>query len=95
MMYIKGGDDLVEGGTEAGAAVSKDYGDNRYHGPKDEYNPDWDWSGVMDDLQLFYQIGRSMAMSTSWPNWVEGDEFRAARDESRKGVDDNSISSSC
>jgi len=26
-----------------------------------------------------------MAMSTSWPNWVEGDEFRAIRDESCAG----------
>lgn len=82
MLYIDGGEDLVEGGSEAGAAVAKDYRDNRYHGPKDEYNPDWDWSGVMADLQLYYRLGRMMAESTSWPNWVEGDEFRATRDES-------------
>jgi hypothetical protein len=25
-----------------------------------------------------------MAISTSWPNWNEGDEFRAIRDESCK-----------
>ncbi|MEZ5708218.1 MAG: M28 family metallopeptidase [Blastomonas sp.] len=85
MLYIDGGEDLVDGGTEAGAAVAKDYTENRYHGPKDEYDPDWNWAGVMGDLQLFYQIGRSMAMSTSWPNWVEGDEFRAIRDKSRSG----------
>lgn len=82
MLYIDGGEDLVEGGSEAGAAVAKDYRDNRYHGPKDEYNPDWDWSGVMADLQLYYRLGRMMAESSSWPNWVEGDEFRATRDES-------------
>jgi len=83
MLYVDGGEDLIEGGTEAGAAVAKDYTDNRYHGPKDEYNPDWDWSGVMADVQLFYRLGRMLAMSDSWPNWVEGDEFRAKRDESR------------
>ena len=33
------------------------------------------------DLQLFYRIGRMLAMSESWPNWVEGDEFKATRDE--------------
>ncbi|MFL0355035.1 M28 family metallopeptidase [Erythrobacter sp. GH1-10] len=82
MLYINGGQDLVEGGTEAGKAVADDYRANRYHGPKDEFNEDWDWSGVMSDLQLFYRIGRMMAMSTSWPNWNEGDEFRATRDES-------------
>ena len=82
MLYIAGGEDLVEGGREAGEAVSKDYRDNRYHGPKDEFDEDWDWSGVMADLQLYYRLGRMMAMSTSWPNWVDGDEFRGIRDES-------------
>ncbi len=82
MLYLDGGEDLIEGGREAGAAVAADYRENRYHGPKDEYDENWDWSGVMADLQLFYRIGRSMATSTSWPNWNEGDEFRATRDES-------------
>ena len=82
MLYIDGGEDLVEGGREAGEAIAKDYRDNRYHGPKDEFDEEWDWSGVMADLQLYYRLGRMMAMSTSWPNWVEGDEFRAVRDES-------------
>lgn len=82
MLYIDGGEDLVEGGKEAGAAIAADYTENRYHGPKDEFNEDWDWSGVMADLQLFYRIGRMLAESTSWSNWNEGDEFRATRDES-------------
>ena len=81
MLYVDGGEDLVDGGTEAGAAVALDYRENRYHGPKDEYDPNWDWSGVMADLQLFYRLGRMLGMSTSWPNWNEGDEFKATRDE--------------
>jgi Zn-dependent M28 family amino/carboxypeptidase len=81
MLYVDGGEDLIEGGRDAGAAVAKDYTDNRYHGPKDEFNEAWDWSGVMADLQLFYRIGRTLAMSTSWPNWNEGDEFKGVRDE--------------
>jgi Zn-dependent M28 family amino/carboxypeptidase len=81
MLYIDGGEDLIDGGKEAGAAVAKDYTENRYHGPKDEFNEAWDWSGVMADLQLYYRIGRSLAMSTSWPNWNEGDEFKGVRDE--------------
>ncbi|MEM7666816.1 MAG: M28 family metallopeptidase [Pseudomonadota bacterium] len=87
MLYIDGGEDLVEGGRDAGAAVAKDYTENRYHGPKDEFDESWDWSGVMADLQLFYRIGRSMAESSSWPNWNEGDEFKATRDESCASAD--------
>ncbi|WP_370178410.1 M28 family metallopeptidase [Alteriqipengyuania sp.] len=82
MLYIDGGEDLIEGGREAGEAVSADYRENRYHGPKDEFDEEWDWSGVMADLQLYYRLGRMMAMSSSWPNWVDGDEFRGIRDES-------------
>jgi len=82
MLYVDGGEDLVDGGREAGEALSKDYRDNRYHGPKDEFSEDWNWGGVMADLQLFYRLGRMLAGSTSWPNWIEGDEFKATRDES-------------
>jgi Zn-dependent M28 family amino/carboxypeptidase len=85
MLYVDGGEDLVEGGTEAGQAYAKDYTENRYHQPSDEYDPAWDWSGALKDLSLYYRIGRMLAMSTSWPNWVEGDEFRAARDKSCEG----------
>ena len=81
MLYMEGGEDLVDGGKDAGAAVARDYTENRYHGPKDEYDETWDWSGVMADLQMYYRIGRSLAMSTSWPNWNEGDEFKGVRDE--------------
>ncbi len=81
MLYADGGEDLIEGGREAGAAIADDYRANRYHGPKDEFDENWDWSGVMSDLSLFYEIGRSLAMSESWPNWVAGDEFRGIRDD--------------
>ncbi|WP_228242099.1 M28 family metallopeptidase [Porphyrobacter sp. GA68] len=81
-LYVDGGEDLIDGGRAAGARVAADYTQNRYHGPKDEFDPNWDWSGVMADLQLFYRIGRKLGNSTSWPNWVEGDEFRAIRDRS-------------
>ena len=82
MLYLDGGEDLIEGGVEAGRAAAADYRENRYHAPGDEYDENWNWAGVMSDLQLFYRIGRMLAMSGSWPNWLEGDEFRAIRDES-------------
>jgi len=83
MIYFDGGEDLVEGGVEAGAAIAQDYSQNRYHGPKDEYNENWDWRGVMADLEVYYSVGRALAMTEDWPNWSEGDEFRAIRDASR------------
>jgi Zn-dependent M28 family amino/carboxypeptidase len=83
MIYFEGGDDLVTGGKAAAKIVADDYEANRYHSPKDEYDENWDWSGVMADLRLYYRVGRMLAMSADWPNWNEGDEFRKIRDDSR------------
>jgi len=83
MLDVESGEDLVKGGVAAGKAAAEDYTEHRYHGPKDEYDPNWDWSGVVQEAQLFYMIGRDLAGTTDWPNWTAGDEFRAIRDKSR------------
>ena len=85
MIYAKLGPDLVTGGRQAGDAWAADYRANRYHGPADEYDPNWDWAGALRELRIFYAIGRELSNSTAWPNWNEGDEFRAIRDRSRAG----------
>jgi Zn-dependent M28 family amino/carboxypeptidase len=86
MLYFDAGDDLIEGGTAAGKAAAQDYEKNKYHGPKDEFDPNWNWAGVEKDLQIYYAVGRSLAMTADWPNWVQGDEFRAIRDKSRQAA---------
>ncbi|WP_326913288.1 M28 family metallopeptidase [Sphingopyxis chilensis] len=83
MFNFGSGEDLVEGGVEAGQKASEDYEKNRYHAPGDEYEAITNWGGMMSDLRLYYAAGRMLAMTDAWPNWVEGDEFRAARDKSR------------
>ena len=85
MVYFEGGDDLVTGGKAAAKAAAEDYEKNRYHAPGDEFDENWDWSGVMSDLKLYYRVGRMLAMTDAWPNWNDGDEFRAVRDKSRNG----------
>ena len=83
MIYFEGGEDLIDGGKAAGEAISKGYTEKRYHGPKDEFDPNWNWDGVMADLKIYYTVARMLAMTDAWPNWNEGDEFRAIRDKSR------------
>ena len=82
MFYVDSGQDLVAGGRAAGQAWETAYRDNAYHGPDDEYDPNWSWAGTMQDLQLFYRLGRMLAETSDWPNWYEADEFRRIRDES-------------
>jgi len=77
------GEDLVKGGEAAGHAATVDYIEHRYHKPQDEYDPSWDWSGAVQDLTLYYRLGRELADGKAWPNWYPTAEFRAIRDKSR------------
>lgn len=84
-LYAKGGDDLVDGGKAAGEAAGKAYTDARYHKPADEYDPDWKLDGVLQDLEALYGVGRALADGDRWPNWYEGNPFRAAREKMMAG----------
>ena len=82
-LYAKGGDDLVDGGKEAGAEYARHYTEVAYHKPADEYDPAWNLDGVIQDLEALYGVGRTLADEGGWPNWYEGNAFKAARDEMR------------
>ena len=84
MIYFDGGEDLLDGGTAAGKAWAANYTEKQYHAPSDDMSAIISWDGMMADLRLYYAVGRMLAMSDAWPNWVEGDEFRAVRDASRQ-----------
>lgn len=79
MLFAKSGKDHVEHGIEYGEAMSDDYSANRYHQPGDEYSEDWDLSGAMQDMELYYQIGRKIADTDEWPAWSEDSEFKQYR----------------
>ena len=80
-LYAKGGDDLVDGGRAAGEVASQAYTADRYHKPADEYDPEWKLDGVLQDLEALYGVGRMLADSDRWPNWYQGNPFRAAREK--------------
>jgi Zn-dependent M28 family amino/carboxypeptidase len=77
---IGSGNDLVNGGKEAGEKAENDYVEKRYHQPADEWSPDWDLTGQAADIGLVYEIGADLANSRVWPQWQAGSEFKALRD---------------
>ena len=85
MFAVRRGTNWVNGGTAAGQAASADYTQKRYHQPSDQYDPSWNWAGAVQEISLMYRLGRSLAMTTDWPNWHASDEFRRVRDQSRAG----------
>lgn len=82
MLSAGSGNDLVTGGVEAGRAIGQKFNRERYHGPKDEYDPNWDWTGALQDLSVYYALGRQLADGRSWPAWSQDAEFRPIRDKS-------------
>ena len=85
MLYADGGADLVDGGVDAGEAYGADYRANRYHAPSDEYDASWPMDGMLTTVEILYQTGAAIAYSDDWPNWYEGNEFRALRDAQLAG----------
>jgi Zn-dependent M28 family amino/carboxypeptidase len=83
-LYSRGGYDLREGGVEAGTARAHDYTANRYHKPSDQFDPAWQYDGIIEDVQALYEVGRRVASGAATPQWSADSEFRAAREASQK-----------
>jgi Zn-dependent M28 family amino/carboxypeptidase len=85
-LYVDAGDDLVDGGKAAGDAAAKDYNENRYHKPGDQFDAaTWKLDGTMDELSAVYGVGLEIANGDRWPNWYAGNPFKSARDAMLKG----------
>lgn len=82
MIYPDGGIDHETMGKDYGTQKAEEYVAKNYHQPSDEFTADWDLSGAEQDVRLFYQVGREVIDSKTWPNWNAGTEFRAIRDAS-------------
>jgi Zn-dependent M28 family amino/carboxypeptidase len=82
MLYADGGVDKVDGGIAAGKAIGDTYTAQRYHKPMDEYNDNWDLSGMEQDIAALYSVGLKIAQSDAWPTWYPGNEFEAIRQAS-------------
>jgi Zn-dependent M28 family amino/carboxypeptidase len=60
------------------------YTEHDYHKPSDEVKPDWDLSGAVEDLRVFFEIGNNIADGDYYPLWNPGAEFKAKRDAMMK-----------
>mgnify|MGYP006145174453 FL=1 len=79
-LYAESGEDSVEFGKEWGAAQAQDYNENRYHAPSDEYDPSWNLEGAAQDILLYFDVASKLSRESSFPNWLEGNEFKGIRD---------------
>jgi Zn-dependent M28 family amino/carboxypeptidase len=56
------------------AYISKDY-----HQPSDEYDPNWNFAGAVEDMKLLAQLAWRVAAQDEIPRYNEGDQFANVR----------------
>ena len=81
-LYLTRSTDSVEHGKEWGDQRLQGYTANDYHKPSDEYDPSWNLSGAVQEVQLLFFMGNALANNRDFPDWNEGVEFKDIRDRS-------------
>ncbi len=81
-LYTSNGIDVI--GKEAGYGEKreKEYTEKHYHRPSDEFDSaTWTFEGGLEDLKLFFQVGKRLAFEEKMPQWKNGSEFKAIREK--------------
>jgi Zn-dependent M28 family amino/carboxypeptidase len=87
-VYLKGGTDVIGKPEGWGKAQAEAYTEKDYHQPSDELTDQWDFGGMVEDTQLLFRIGESVANAPKAPSWNKGDEFEAIRLKSLQSLRD-------
>ncbi len=78
--FARGNTDSREFGKEWAAKMEKDYIDNKYHRPSDNYEPEkWNMDGIIEDARLQFYVGYQLVTSDMLPQWSENSEFKNIR----------------
>lgn len=78
-VYLEPGTDYVDRPPEWGRQKVEEYTAQHYHQPSDEYDPNWNLAGMIDDAMIGFWTGLAVANADEMPTWNEGDEFEAVR----------------
>ncbi len=79
MGYLSSTGDYVDEPIAPRLAAAAEYRANRYHQAADEWEPTWDYRGMIQDLEVVFDAGQALANSRDWPEWKSGSEFGPAR----------------
>ena len=79
MGYLSSTGEYVDEPIAQRQAAADEYRANRYHQAADEWEPTWDYRGMIQDLEVVFQAGQALANSRDWPEWKPGSEFGPAR----------------
>ncbi|MDP9048519.1 MAG: M28 family metallopeptidase [Bacteroidota bacterium] len=69
-------------GTAWGKNKQKEYNEQHYHQPSDNYSVDMDANGMAEVANMLFNVGNKLANETTFPGWKVGSEFKAVREKS-------------
>ena len=76
VLYADGGYDHWDKGKEYAMNFRETYTAERYHAPADNYDPEtWNFDGMVQDGQIYLNIGFDLSNSQKWPEWYDSSEF--------------------
>ncbi|MDP2562904.1 M28 family metallopeptidase [Psychrobium sp. 1_MG-2023] len=75
-LYAKGGAQAADEATAALRAKLDPILKSCYHGLCDEYSTEWDLTGAVEDMQLFFEVGYKLSNDGAWPQWSKTSEFK-------------------
>lgn len=84
-LYIEHGREYRGHPAEYGQQISDQYAAQQYHAPSDEFSEDFTFEGAVQQGLLAARIIWDIAQDDGWPNWLDGQEFKAARDAMMAG----------
>jgi Zn-dependent M28 family amino/carboxypeptidase len=87
-MYLDTGTDFIDRPPGWGRQQQDHYTEVNYHQPSDEYDPSWNFDGMVEDALLGYWTGLAIANADEMPTWNAGDEFEAARLDALNAIED-------
>lgn len=84
-LYLGQGVDNIEHGKDWGIQMNEKWTLENYHMPSDNYEPDkWDFSGMVDDVKAYFEIGYNLSMTDKFPDWKIQGPFKTLRDKMMK-----------
>ncbi len=83
-VHFDDGVDMKNMSKEEVIKQKDEYRLKHYHRPSDEYSEQWNVDGAIEDLQLYFMLGKTLAYSRIWPRWKQGSEFKATRERSNE-----------
>lgn len=78
-VYLGSGIHVIGKPDGWGKQQLREWTENIYHQPSDEYSEEWNLRGAVQDARLLFYVGMQAANQTPLPAWNKGDEFEAAR----------------